>query len=127
MSRRMTAIADLDDDLDIKTMFDGWPEVKTPEPVKPVLSLESAVRVLEAAGYGLLDSFEIRGTRNFLCEFGLARAAAPLITDYDLLAQHIQRVFVEAGFDMPNQNLVVALHAGGERVSVGFLAWFPGR
>ena len=98
-----------------------------PEPVKPVLSLESAVRVLEAAGYELPDSFEIRGTRNFLCEFGLARAAAPLSTDYDLLAQHIQRIFVEAGFAMPNQNLVVALHDGGERVSVGFLAWFPGR
>jgi hypothetical protein len=100
MSRRMTAIADLDDDLDIKTMFDGWPEVEMPEPVKPVLSLESAVRVLEAAGYELLDSFEIRGTKNFLCEFGLARAAAPLLTDCDLLAQHIQRVFVEAGFDL---------------------------
>jgi hypothetical protein len=127
MKGRTTAIADLDDDLDIKTMFDGWPEVKTPEPVKPVLSLESAVRLLEAAGYELLDAFETRGTRNFLCEFGLGRAAAPLITDYDLLAQHIQRIFVEAGFAMPNQNLVVALHDGGERVSVGFLAWFPGR
>ena len=44
MKRRTTAIADLDDDLDIKTMFDGWPEVKTPEPVKPVLSLESSMR-----------------------------------------------------------------------------------
>ncbi|MEI6391212.1 MAG: hypothetical protein WCT12_08910 [Verrucomicrobiota bacterium] len=98
-----------------------------PEPVKPVLSLESAVRVLEAAGYELPDSFEIRGTRNFLCEFGLARAAAPLSTDYDLLAQHMQRVFVEAGFDLPDQSLVVALHDGGERVSVGFLAWFPGQ
>jgi hypothetical protein len=126
MKRRTTAIADLGDDLSIKTMFDGWPEVKTPEPVKPVLSLESAARVLGAAGYELLDSFEIRGTRNFLCEFGLARAVAPLLTDYDLLAQHIQRVFVQAGFDMPDQNLVVALHDGGERVSVGFLAWFPG-
>ena len=92
-----------------------------------MLSLASAVRVLEAAGYELLDAFETRGTRNFLCEFGLGRGAAPLITEYDLLAQHIHRVFGEAGFDLPNQNLVVALHDGGDRVSVGFLAWFPGR
>ena len=126
MSRRTTTTSDWGDDLDTKSMFDGWPEVKMPEPVKPVLCLESAVRVLESAGYELLDAFETRGTRNFFCEFGLGRGAAPFIIDYDLLAQHIQRVFVEAGFDLPNQNLVVALHDGGERVSVGFLAWFPG-
>lgn len=128
MKRRTKITADSDDDVDTKSMFDGeWPEVKTPEPEKPVLSLESAVRVLQAAGYELLDSFETRGTRNFICEFGLARGAAPLITDYNLLAQHVFRLFSEAGFDLLNQNLVVALHDGGERVSVGFLAWFSGQ
>ncbi len=126
MKKRRTAAFEWDDDLDTKSMFDGeWPEVKTPEPEKPVLCLESAVRVLQAAGYELLDSFETRGMRNFLCEFGLGRGTAPLITEYDPLAQHICRLFSEAGFDLPNQNLVVALHDGGDRVSVGFLAWFP--
>ena len=126
MRRRKALDANQEDDLDTKSMFDGeWPEVKTPEPMKLVLSLESAVRVLQAAGYELLDAFETRGTRNFLCEFALGRGTAPLIAEYDPLAQHICRLFVEAGIDLPNQNLVVALHDGGDRVSVGFLAWFP--
>lgn len=124
MRRRRTTSAEVGD-LDTKSMFDGeWPEVKTPEPERPVLSLESAVRALQAAGYELLDSSETRGTRNFLCEFGLARGTAPLITDYDLLAQHIYRLFTEAGIDLLNQNLVVAMHDGGDRLSVGFLAWY---
>ena len=95
-----------------------------PEPVKPTLSLASAHEALEHAGYEVLDSSEIRGRRNFHCKYDLARRTAPIIEDYDLLARHIQQVFVEAGFDMPDQNLVVGVDDGGNRVRVGFLAWF---
>jgi hypothetical protein len=106
-------------------MFDvEWPEVKAPELEKPVLSLESAVRVLQAAGYERLDSFETRVTRNCLCEFGLGRGTAPLITDHNLLAQHTSRRSTEAGIDLLNQDLVVAMHDGGNQLSVGFLAWY---
>ena len=55
MKRRTTTTADLDDDLDIKTMFDGWPEVRMPEPEAPAPCLESARRALERGGYGVVE------------------------------------------------------------------------
>lgn len=126
MSRRTTAIADLDDDLDIKTMFDGWPEVSsTPEPERPGLCLESARRALEQQGYVVLECMELRGRRNFICEFDLGRGKAPVIVDDGLLTRHIGQVFVQAGFEIPAQNLVVGSNDEGNQVRVGFLAWFP--
>ena len=127
MKRRTTTTADMDDNLDIKTMFDGWPEViNTPEPETPTLCLESARRALEWCGYVVVEGTEFRGRRNFICEFDLARGAAPLIPDDELLTEHISQVFVQAGFEIQAQNLVVSSADDGHRVRLGFLAWLPG-
>jgi hypothetical protein len=125
MTKRTTTTTDLDDDLDIKTMFDGWPEVRMPEPEAPPPSLESARRALERGGYVVVDSTEFRGRRNFICEFVLARGTAPLILEDDLLTHHIGEVFVQAGFEIPAQNLVVGCDDDGDQVRLGFLAWCP--
>ncbi|MHC1770078.1 MAG: hypothetical protein AB9869_38320 [Verrucomicrobiia bacterium] len=94
-------------------------------PPRRMLALQGAGEALRQAGYELVNSIEIRGRRNYVCEITLTRRTAPAFDDNDLIAHHLRQVFQVGGFDVPQENFLVATDDDG-LVYLAFLVWFSG-